>query len=335
MTGDTQAKRRPFALGVLTALLGLALFAYVVWRAGVDDIAGGVARVGAGFLLILALSGLRIVARSLAWVRSVEPPHTLPSRDAMAATLMGEAIGNLTPLANLAGEPAKAMLVGRRVPLDAALAAILAENLLYSVTVAIVIGIGTLALVAIVALPPPLQRAATVALWGVGIILAIAAYLLLVRPKPLAWLLGWFARRGSRIATTTRVDKLGRLEERIYGFYSQHPRRLGVLLPLEAAFHVAGIAEVYVTLALLLPDSPASWLTALVLESVNRAINVVFRFVPMRLGVDEAGSGLLTEVLGIGAVTGVTLAVVRKARVLFWTAIGVALLVRRGWGGPR
>jgi len=52
--------------------------------------------------------------------------------------------------------------------------------------------------------------------------------------------------------------------------------------------------------------------------------------VPLRLGVDEAGTALVTRALGLGTATGVTLALVRKARVLVWVVCGLLLLVRRG-----
>jgi hypothetical protein len=97
---------------------------------------------------------------------------------------------------------------------------------------------------------------------------------------------------------------------------------------LESCYHLSGVAEVY-TVLYFITDKP-SLLTAFVLESVNRVINVVFKFVPLRLGVDEAGSGWITEVLRFGKASGVTLAIIRKARIMCWTAVGVALLVRRG-----
>jgi hypothetical protein len=98
---------------------------------------------------------------------------------------------------------------------------------------------------------------------------------------------------------------------------------------LEACFHLAGVLEVYVTLYFISPVPP-TFLSAYVLESVNRIINVVFKFVPLRAGVDEAGSSWVTDRLNIGGPTGTTLAIIRKARVIVWTALGVALLVRRG-----
>jgi hypothetical protein len=63
---------------------------------------------------------------------------------------------------------------------------------------------------------------------------------------------------------------------------------------------------------------------------MNRLINVAFKFVPLRLGVDEAGSGLLAQILGYGSAVGVTLALVRKVRMLVWTGVGVIFLASRG-----
>ena len=45
---------------------------------------------------------------------------------------------------------------------------------------------------------------------------------------------------------------------------------------------------------------------------------------------DEAGTAVATQILGLGATPGITLGVVRKVRMLFWTMIGTGLLVRRG-----
>jgi hypothetical protein len=66
------------------------------------------------------------------------------------------------------------------------------------------------------------------------------------------------------------------------------------------------------------------------LESVSRLILVVFKLIPFLVGVDEAGAQFVTDVLGLGAGVGITLAIIRKGRVLFWTAVGLALIMKRG-----
>jgi hypothetical protein len=85
-----------------------------------------------------------------------------------------------------------------------------------------------------------------------------------------------------------------------------------------------------VTLFYISPVAP-TLLTAFILESVNRIINVAFKFVPLRTGVDEAGTGMLSKVLGFTTTTGVTLAIVRKGRDIFWGALGVVLLLYKGF----
>ena len=55
------------------------------------------------------------------------------------------------------------------------------------------------------------------------------------------------------------------------------------------SFTLFGLAEVYVVLWLLAGEPP-SVLHAFILESAGRVINVLFRFVPLRVGVDENGS---------------------------------------------
>jgi hypothetical protein len=97
----------------------------------------------------------------------------------------------------------------------------------------------------------------------------------------------------------------------------------------EGLFHLFGVAEGYLTIWLITGARPGV-LPAFLFESVNRVITVVFKFVPLRAGIDELGTGRLAEVLAFGMAAGVTLAIVRKARMLFWMAAGVALLLARG-----
>jgi len=55
----------------------------------------------------------------------------------------------------------------------------------------------------------------------------------------------------------------------------------------------------------------------------------VFQFVPMWLGVDEAGTAAVTSAVHLGSAAGVSLALVRKTRVVTWTVIGFLLLLHR------
>jgi hypothetical protein len=140
-------------------------------------------------------------------------------------------------------------------------------------------------------------------------------------------ILDWLHRRSlAPRALSGRLEKLRTLEDTVYGFHRQDPIRLFTVLALEGVYHAAGVAEVFVTLAWIV--GPPTLLVAFILETANRLTNVVFKFVPLRLGVDEAGSAIFTTVLGYTSATGATLALVRKVRMLVWTAVGVFFLAR-------
>jgi len=138
---------------------------------------------------------------------------------------------------------------------------------------------------------------------------------------------GLLHRRGLNVKW---VEKGRTLEDRIYGFYRNHRARFIPILLLEACFHLAGVCEIYLVLIFIRPQQPPTFLTAFILESVNRVITMGFKFIPLRMGVDEAGTGKVSRILLFTEVTGVTLAIIRKARDVFWSAVGMALLLQRG-----
>jgi hypothetical protein len=96
---------------------------------------------------------------------------------------------------------------------------------------------------------------------------------------------------------------------------------------IHMTFHALSVLEHYVTLAWLLGDATIA--QAVIVEALNRVLTLVFKFVPFRVGVDEAASAELAVILGMAPAVGVTSAVVRKVRNLFWTGVGGALIVGR------
>jgi len=328
-----QARNRKLArFGILFALLGLLLFAYFVRKAGVPEIIDGIKRLGLGFLLILGISAIRQIARSLAWMRCFESPYSLRFRDAFAARVMGDALGNIVPLASVAvSEPSKAAFVTHRVPLLASLSALALENIFYSLSVAIFIFSGTVALLLAFPLKPALRYASFGTL-AVTILIVPLGYLIIRKQwKFLSGAMSILWRRNiGRTWMEKTIPRARTLEDRIYGFYERNSNRLLTILALEMCFPLAGVLEIYTTLWFISDIVAPTLLTAFILESVNRVINIVFKFIPFRLGVDEAGTGMLAKVLGFTPAIGAALAIVRKARDMFWTAIGMALMVRRG-----
>lgn len=318
-------------LPAAVALLGLALVIWQIQQTGVAPIVDGFRAVGPwGFAAILLLSGARFLLRSLAWITLVTPPdghRQIPLWNAFAATLGGDALGNLSFLSLLVSEPAKALYVTTHVPADEALGALTAENVFYSVSVALIIAAGAVTLLATFILPEGWSSVVWIALAGMGLILAGAAWLVWQRPGVVSRL-PW--RPSGRLGRG--LDRLQDLERITYRSLRAAPMKVLVVAGCQVAFHACSIVESWLTLYLLTGES--LWLNAFLFDTLNRIINVVFRVVPLRVGIDEFSASQLATVLSLPPAIGLTIALVRKARLLFWVTAGLGVVWRRAFARP-
>lgn len=327
--GKKRIKKRHKALGVIFTALGVLLFAYFVRKAGLGEIISGMRRLGLGFLLIFALGGLRQAIHAICWVKACEPPYKLRFLDAFKARLMGESL-NVLPLGSVFSEPSKALFIRDNIPMTARISALAIENVFYALSVALFISAGAMALLLSFPLPKTLRYVSIGAV--VAIVVIVPAGALVIR-KQLRFISGALAFAGNRGIARRKISNilpgLRTIEDRIYGFYERNHARFFLILAIEMCFHISGVIEGYITLSFISVVAP-TLLKAFILESVNRLINVVFKIIPLRAGVDEGGTATLAKILGFSTSVGVTLAVVRKGRDICWAAIGLALMVHRG-----
>jgi hypothetical protein len=302
--------------GIAVTLAGTVLLVWSIRAAGTAGVLDGIRHLGVGFLVVCALGGVRGVLRTIAWRLCLDEVALLKFRRAFSAYLAGGAIGNITPLGFLISEPSKILLVKDQLAASASIAALAVENLFYIVSVAVMLVTGTAALLSLAA-PLPLAAARlslTVLALVVGATLGGA------------WIVVGRRRVASGIARRlgARSSRLREIEDRVFGFAERHPNRWVPVVLCQFFFHASAVFEIWLALRLI-TGQPPSLVTAFVFESVNRTITVAFQFVPMWLGVDEAGTGLIAAALGINPAAGVSLALARKGRILLWTTIGLVL----------
>jgi hypothetical protein len=320
---DIRPARQSRAAGLLTAAAGTALFIWLVRTVGPGEIWTGFQKIGWGLTWIVLLGGLRFAVRAAAWSLCIEPPHALRFVTAFNAVVSGDALGNVTPFGPLVGEPAKIACVRGQVALAPALTALAIENVIYTLSVAAMIAAGATALLFSVQLPLRLREFSEIAIACIVALFIAAGWIMWRRPAVVGdWL-------PARWVAGSRLGKLRALEQEVLTFAS---RRRGAMLPLgvlELSFHALGVIEKHLTLWLIL-GGPPPLLTSFIVETADRLITVAFKFVPFQVGVGEAGTGLITQLLGLGPAPGVTVSIVRKARMGIWSLVGTALLVRRG-----
>ncbi|MGH9840826.1 MAG: lysylphosphatidylglycerol synthase domain-containing protein [Blastocatellia bacterium] len=325
-------------LAILSAVIGLALFIYVLDQTGLGEIRGNIQKLGAGFLLILAISSSRYLSRTAAWLRCMSPPERRVGFWTLwRARLAGEAVGDLT-FGPVVAEPLRLIALGDKVSLSSGVSSLAVENIAYTVSSCLMVMAGAVALLANFGLQGSVRMAMLASLAAVTLIVASSVIFINRRWKLGSGMASMLARRlvydqSKRAAIEAKIDRLRELEEYVFDFYSRRPKDFFLLALCEAAFHFAGVLEIYATLRLMGVD--LNFATAFMLESVNRAINIAFIFVPALVGVDEALTRLLTDTLGLGGTAGVTLAIVRKIRMFFWIGLGLVFLFASRRAGDR
>jgi hypothetical protein len=293
---------------------GLALFTYSVLEVGGRQILDAVSRVGWGLVPILALGGLRFLLRAEAWRLCTPAGSRLRLRQAFMAFLAGDTLGNVTPLGLFASEPTKVFLTRHHLATRESVASLAIDNLVYALSVAAMIVAGLMVMLATVRLSFEAQE------WTLAIVVVLLAIsvagirLFTVRRTP-------SEARGSGVR-----ERLAALRATVREFSAGHPARLWRAFAFDVAFHAAAVCEVFITLRWLLGDRSPSLAEAMMFESLNRVITAAFKFVPLRVGVDEAASGGFAALVGVNPVAGVALAVVRKVRSLFWMGVGLTLI---------
>jgi uncharacterized membrane protein YbhN (UPF0104 family) len=320
-------------LAIISALVGLALFIYVIRQTGLSDIAAHLRAVGWGFLLILAVSSTRYLSRSLAWLHCMNPDERRVGFWALwRARLAGEAVGDLT-FGPVVAEPLRLVALGDKLSLSSGVSSLAVENISYTVSSCMMVMAGAVALLASFDLNESMQGGRAAALTALIIVAALVAVSFMtinrrwkIVSSLLSTLIGFVVRdEAKRSWVEAKINHLRELEDYVFDFYAKRPRDFFILVLCHVAFHLAGAIEIYLTLRLM--GLAVNFGAAFTFEAVNRAINMAFIFVPALVGVDEAGTGALVKTAGFDFDYGVTLALIRKIRMFFWIGIGLVFLV--------
>jgi len=271
---------------------------------------------------------IRIAVRAAAWKLSVYEPYRLKFSDTFTAVIIGEAVSSMIPLGILASGTSKAVAVTHRIPLVVGLSSVATENLFYTLVTSVFIISGATAFLYN-------YGAASNWLWtvylliGVIVVLLALLTLMIVRQWHLAsGFCKWLYDKG----VLRKYLEEGRLQVRlfenlIYGYYREYPRWFAPIILFEIIYHACGIVEVWFILSRI---SEATFYNSFLLESVSRVVTIIFKLIPFAIGVDEASSQFVSENLALGVTVGVTIAILRKGRILFWAIVGVLIILVRG-----
>jgi hypothetical protein len=310
-------------VSLFAAVAGVALLGYLLRRAGVSTVLQAIRLLGAGFLVLLFLSGIRHCLRAAAW-RSCVDPGARPQRllDLFTFRLIGESATDLSPAGPFLGETVKIWAASKSISSRFGVTSVVIEDLIYSLGTASFVLAGFLVLLVSTARSHHLVK-----LGGAMILFALAAivsaivvqrnhflgpFFLQITNSP--WAQAFLSRHGQSIRSwEAGIREFFRTRRKIF---------VGVLL-IEIVVNLISFGETY--LILKSTTAHASFLNAYLVESANRCAQLVASFVPFGLGVDEGTTTATLQSLGRSLSEGVSVAAIRKLRSLFWDFVGLGL----------
>ena len=116
---------------LLAAVADTALLGYLLRRAGVSTVVQAFRLLGAGFLALLFLSGIRQYLRAIAWHCCADSgAHRQRLLDLFTLRLIGESVADLSPAGPFLGETVKVWAASKTITPGFGVASVVIEDLI-------------------------------------------------------------------------------------------------------------------------------------------------------------------------------------------------------------
>ena len=310
-------------LQISMVAFGFLLLGYLVGQLGVAEVLHHLDAIKWVFPLLLLPSCAWHLSNTIAWNFAFPPDAFKPRLPSLfAAKLAGEAVNQLTPLANLGGEPVKAYLLTQRTPGPRGMASVVVDKtaqLVVGLTFTI-LGLGLLFHYHDVSELIPLEYRALFAFLLVAS--PIALYLFYKRQERMfTSLLKFLRSAGLRTDWIERnMGRAARIDTNIGTFYRLHRVRFLQALFFQSIGWFMGTCETYLILRAL--DADIGFWLCFVLNALGAVINGLFFFMPSNIGVMEGSLVFLFSSLGLDPALGLSVGLTRRLRRVFWIFIG-------------
>ena len=315
------------SLRFFAALLGFGLLGYLVFRSGPGAVWKQLQAVGWGFALVILLGGLSQLAKTCAWRQAFTCDISgLSWFRSFVAQLISDGIGQFGVAGKVVGEGARISLLGRAVPISSALSAGAIDGGLHTFSALVVTVLG---ISAILMIGPLSVR------WRVyaGLLIAVLVSVVILAVVALR-------NRWPIVGNATRaIGRLPRLhawvrdkqpivdsaEDNLLSFRDEAPAAFWATLIFNLLWHMLAVLEVYIILRFM--GAGFSVGSAFIVESLTKVINLVGALNPGNVGTYEGGSMLIAKMFGVTSTTGLTLALCRRARTVFWAGVGAMCMI--------
>ncbi len=303
-------------------LLGVGLLVYMVFRAGPGVVWKQVRAVGWGMSWILILGGFSQFIKTCAWRQTFQCDiRTVSWSRSFRAQLVSDAVGQLGFAGKLFGESLRISMLGPSVPLANGISSSAIDGGLHAFTAVVITVLGVTATLLITPLDGP---------WRINAVLLASVLIAFVATSVVAIAKGWrlmgkTARLIGRLPrlknwVSSKLCVIDSAEHNLLTFYREAPAAFRASLLLNFLWHAMAILEVYFIMRFM--GAPVAIVSAFAIEGLTKMINLVGALSPGNVGTYEGGNMLIAHLFGVTGSAGLTLALCRRARAIFWACIG-------------
>lgn len=309
---------------------GILAFALVAWKMPWVSILWAVRGVGFGFVFILVQEVAAHILNTLGWWSAFSPEHRrmVPSFWRLfRLRIAGDAVGYLIPSAIVAGELAKATMIGEQHPIAARLPSLVVSKFTQTLAFALIFA-GSLLLIA--------QRKVSLVqfenpvVWGIAL-LSILLLLLLALKVPAGQKQS--AKSESEGTSQGWLETVKMIIKETLSFFREQPKLFLLSLFFFSLAYLWGAFEAYWIARFM--GLPISVGTALSIEILSVSLDGLLFMVPAKAGSQELGKTAIFAALGLPKTAGFTFGLIRHTREILWALLGLFLFYQERGRAPQ
>ncbi len=311
---------------LIVSLLGLALFANIVRKIGLETIWDTIKKISpVSFIILMFVRGIYWTIRAINWnIILRKSLIKLSLWKVFKSRVAGFAINYLTPSANIGGEAVRVMLVNHKSERNALPSVILDKTIELIATIFFVM---TAVAIAIYKIPMPRVQKYIYA----GFVLFSIVSMIFILKKQRQGLLKWIITKLEKLKISFKLvrnnmDKIKEIDENISIFHKEHKRSFTTVLILYFIQMLVWTAEIFLTLKFL-GMGTITFLNSFLIVSLG-SIAFVMPVLPGGIGVYELTYIAIFKLLGLSTAVCMGLVITRRVVALTWAGLGLIFLAK-------
>lgn len=312
---------------IILYIIGIAVFILLVLNFGLQNILINIGKTGWWIVPVLVAWGFVYLFNTYAWYLTLgAQKNEIRFSRLLRISLSGFALNYITPFLSLGGEPYRMYAVKQYVGLNRAVSSVTLYNMLHVLSHLIL----WLLTIPITIMIIPLNPGIKYLLIAVAIVLSVLIMLFFSPHK-----YGFFQLilillkkipffNGLRSKLQRAENSVIEIDYQIKEFNQQRKTAFYLALLLEFSARIIASLEFFFIMKSV--EMEISILQAVYINAATSFILNLFFFMPMELGVREAGLYLIFNTFSVTPGIGIYVALINRIRELFWILVGVILI---------